>query len=283
MCSNGIAHDGRKTDASWTMPAGRIARSGACRIAMEEQMEERKIVSQEEWLEAHRAHLAEEKALTRARDALAKKRRELPWVKVEKTYTFETSQGRRTLADLFDGRRQLIVYHFMLGPEWEEGCPGCSFLSDHVDGALVHLAQRDVAYVAVSRAPLAKIDPFKKRMGWKFPWVSSFGSDFNYDYYVSFTPEQRTRHQVFYNFTTIDWDVDEMPGLSVFYKDEAGDIYHTYSVYGRGGEPFIGTYTFLDITPQGRNETNGMMDWMRHHDRYEDTKPSQHGTDGCCQ
>src|SRR5262249_20201739 len=148
---------------------------------MEEQMEPHKIVSQEDWLAAHRAHLAEEKALTHARDALSKKRRELPWVKVDKTYTFDTAQGHKTLSDLFDGRSQLIVYHFMMGPDWEEGCPGCSFLSDHVDGALVHLAQRDVSYVAVSRAPLEKIDAFKRRMGWKFRWVSSFRSDFNYD------------------------------------------------------------------------------------------------------
>jgi predicted dithiol-disulfide oxidoreductase (DUF899 family) len=245
-------------------------------------MEKHQTVSQQEWLAAHRAHLAEEKALTHARDALAKKRRELPWVKVDKTYTFETGEGRQTLADLFGKHSQLIVYHFMMGPDWDEGCTGCSFLSDHVDGALVHLAQRDVAYVAVSRAPLAKIDAFKKRMGWKFRWVSSFGGDFNYDYHVSFTPEQRAEHQVFYNFETIDWDVDEMPGVSVFYKDEAGDIFHTYSAYGRGGEPFIGTYTFLDITPKGRNETSGMRDWMRHHDRYDDAQAAHHGADGCC-
>jgi predicted dithiol-disulfide oxidoreductase (DUF899 family) len=244
---------------------------------MEEQMEPHKIVSQEEWLAAHRAHLAEEKALTHARDALSRKRRELPWVKVDKTYTFDTDQGRQTLADLFDGRSQLIVYHFMMGPDWDEGCTGCSFLSDHVDGALVHLAQRDVTYVAVSRAPIAKIDAFRKRMGWKFRWVSSLGSDFNYDYYVSFTPEQRAQHKLFYNFTTIDSEMDELPGLSVFYKDEAGDIYHTYSSYGRGGEPLIGTYTYLDLTPKGRNETRGMMEWLHHHDRYDDAQVAHHG------
>ncbi|MFC0399082.1 DUF899 domain-containing protein [Paraburkholderia rhizosphaerae] len=244
-------------------------------------MEPHKIVSQEEWLAAHRAHLAEEKALTHARDALSRKRRELPWVKVDKTYTFDTAQGRKTLSDLFDGRSQLIVYHFMMGPDWAEGCPGCSFLSDHVDGALVHLAQRDVAYVAVSRAPLEKIDAFKKRMGWKFRWVSSLGSDFNYDYFVSFTPEQRAKGKLFYNFTTIDSEMDELPGMSVFYKDETGDIFHTYSSYGRGGEPMIGTYTWLDLTPKGRDETHGMMDWMRHHDRY-DEQPEHHSVDGGC-
>ncbi|CAB3767782.1 hypothetical protein LMG29542_05702 [Paraburkholderia humisilvae] len=244
-------------------------------------MDSHKVVSQEEWLAAHRAHLAEEKALTHARDALSRKRRELPWVKVDKAYTFDTAQGPQTLADLFEGRSQLIVYHFMMGPDWEEGCPGCSFLSDHVDGALVHLAQRDVAYVAVSRAPLEKINAFKKRMGWTFRWVSSFGSDFNYDYHVSFTPEQRAQRKLFYNFATIDSDMDELPGLSVFYKDEAGDIYHTYSSYGRGGEPLIGTYTWLDLTPKGRDETHGMMEWMRHHDRY-DTQPAHHGADGGC-
>jgi predicted dithiol-disulfide oxidoreductase (DUF899 family) len=249
---------------------------------MEEQMEPHKVVSQEEWLAAHRAHLAEEKALTHARDALSKKRRELPWVKVDKTYTFDTAQGPRTLADLFGGRSQLIVYHFMMGPDWDEGCPGCSFLSDHVDGALVHLGQRDVTYVAVSRAPLAKIDAFKKRMGWKFRWVSSFGSDFNYDFYVSFTPEERAKGKLFYNFATIDSEMDELPGLSVFYKDETGDIYHTYSSYGRGGEPLIGTYTFLDLTPKGRNEQHGMMEWMRHHDRYDDAQPAHHGGEGNC-
>jgi predicted dithiol-disulfide oxidoreductase (DUF899 family) len=249
---------------------------------MEEQMESHKIVSQAEWLTAHRAHLAEEKALTHARDALSRKRRELPWVKVDKTYAFDTDRGRQTLDDLFDGRSQLIVYHFMMGPDWDEGCTGCSFLSDHVDGALVHLAHRDVTYVAVSRAPLAKIDAFRKRMGWKFRWVSSAGSDFNYDYYVSFTSAQQTEGKLFYNFGTIDSSMDELPGLSVFYKDEAGDIYHTFSAYGRGGEPFIGTYTFLDIVPKGRDEQRAMMEWLHHHDRYDDAQPAPHGSGGNC-
>jgi predicted dithiol-disulfide oxidoreductase (DUF899 family) len=240
-------------------------------------MEPHRIVSREEWLEAHKAHLADEKALTHARDALAEKRRALPWVKVDKMYTFDTPHGRKTLAELFNGRSQLILYHFMFGPDWEEGCPGCSFLSDHVDGALMHVEQRDIAYVAVSRAPLAKIEAFKKRMGWRFRWVSSCGCDFNYDYHVSFTPEQRDRGKVYYNFEMNDvaaggFDSDELPAVSVFYKDEAGDVFHTFSAYGRGGETLIGAYMFLDLTPKGREEAHNMMDWLRHHDRYDDAR-----------
>jgi len=262
-------------------------------------MEPHRIVSREEWLAAHKAHLAEEKALTHARDALAEKRRALPWVKVDTTYTFDTPQGRKTLAELFNGRSQLIVYHFMLGPDWEEGCPGCSFLSDHIDGALQHVEQRDVAYAAVSRAPLEKIDAFKKRMGWHFRWASSFGSDFNYDYHVSFTPEQREKGKVYYNFEMNDvtaggFNSDELPGVSVFYKDDAGDVFHTYSAYGRGGEPLIGTYNLLDLTPKGRDEEHNMMDWLRHHDRYDEVRrgadtgaaasdqASQHDAGRCC-
>jgi len=262
-------------------------------------MEPHRIVSREEWLAAHKAHLAEEKALTHARDVLAEKRRALPWVKVDTTYTFDTLQGRKTLADLFNGRSQLIVYHFMLGPDWEEGCPGCSFLSDHIDGALQHVEQRDVAYVAVSRAPLEKIEAFKKRMGWHFRWVSSFGSDFNYDYHVSFTPEQCEKGKVYYNFELNDvmaggFDSDELPGVSVFYKDDAGDVFHTFSAYGRGGEPLIGTYNLLDLTPKGRDEEHNMMDWLRHHDRYDEVRrgadtgaaasdqASQHDAGRCC-
>jgi predicted dithiol-disulfide oxidoreductase (DUF899 family) len=238
-------------------------------------MEQHRIVSREEWLAAHKAHLTEEKALTHARDALAAKRRALPWVKVDKTHTFDTPHGRKTLAELFNGRSQLIVYHFMFGPDWQEGCPGCSFVSDHVDGALLHVEQRDVAYVAVSRAPLAKIEAFKKRMGWNFRWVSSDGSDFNYDYHVSFTSEQRAKGEVYYNFNMIDataqgFDSDELPGVSVFYKDEAGDVFHTFSAYGRGVEPLIGAYDLLDLTPKGRDEEHNMTDWLRHHDRYDE-------------
>jgi predicted dithiol-disulfide oxidoreductase (DUF899 family) len=234
-------------------------------------MEEHKIVSHEAWQAAQRAHLAEEKALTRARDALVKKRQALPWMKIDKSYAFDTQHGKKTLADLFAGRSQLIVYHFMLGPDWEEGCPGCSFLSDHIDGALVHLAHRDVTYTAVSRAPLDKIDAYKKRMGWQFPWVSSFDSDFNFDFNVSFTPQQQALGKVVYNFETQDYACDELPGMSVFYQNEAGDIFLTFSAYGRGGEPLIGTYTLLDYVPKGRDEDERkMMGWLHRHDSYED-------------
>ncbi|CAG4901653.1 DUF899 domain-containing protein [Paraburkholderia saeva] len=233
-------------------------------------MEPHRIVSREEWIAAQRAHLAHEKACTRARDELNRQRLALPWVKVDKTYTFDTQQGSQTLAELFDGRSQLLVYHFMFGPDWEEGCPGCSFGMDHTDGALQHLEHHDVSFVAVSRAPLAKLEAFRKRMGWKFRWVSSAQSDFNYDYNVSYTDEQMKAGKVFYNFDVQDFECDEMHGLSAFYKDENGTVYHTFSRYARGGEPMIGTYAFLDVAPKGRNETNNMMDWMRHHDRYED-------------
>lgn len=233
-------------------------------------MESHKIVSQTEWLEARKALLAEERAFTHARDALVAKRQALPWVKVDKTYTFETPQGPRTLAQLFGPRSQLIVYHFMLGPEWEEGCPGCSFLSDHVDGMLAHLEHHDVTYVAVSRAPLAQIEAFKQRMGWRFAWVSSYASDFNFDYHVSFNEADKARGKAIYNYVEQDYMSDELPGVSAFYRDEAGNVYHTYSTYARGGEMLIGTYAMLELTAKGRNEEKDMREWMRHHDRYED-------------
>jgi predicted dithiol-disulfide oxidoreductase (DUF899 family) len=229
-----------------------------------------RIGTREEWLAASKALLVEEKAYTRAGDELARKRRALPWVKVDKTYLFDTPQGRKTLADLFGGRSQLIVYHFMLGPDWEEGCFGCSFVSDHMDGILTHLEHHDVSYVAVSRGPLAKIEAFKKRMGWKFPWVSSNESDFNFDYHVSFTPEEVASKKAFYNFTEQDVGIDELSGHSVFYKDEAGDVYHTYSTYGRGGEQFLSAYAHLDVTPKGREEKKNMGEWLKYHDRYEE-------------
>jgi predicted dithiol-disulfide oxidoreductase (DUF899 family) len=241
-------------------------------------MEPHKIVSDTEWLKAREALLAEERAFTHARDALVAKRMALPWVKVEKRYTFETPQGERTLAELFGPRSQLLTYHFMLGPEWEEGCPGCSFISDHIDGMLVHLEHHDVTYVAVSRAPLAKIEAFKKRMGWHFPWVSSFGSDFNFDYRVSFTEADKARGKAIYNYAEQDYMSDELPGISAFYRDENGNVYHTYSAYARGVEMALGTYAMLEFTPKGRNEKQNMGEWMRHHDRYEDA-PQQHA---CC-
>jgi predicted dithiol-disulfide oxidoreductase (DUF899 family) len=239
--------------------------------------------TREEWLAASRALLAEEKAHMRAGDELASKRRALPWVKVDKTYEFDTPQGRKTLADLFDGRSQLIVCHFMLGPDWEEGCVGCSFGADHMTGIMTHLEHHDVSYLTVSRAPLAKIEAFKKRMEWTFPWVSSYGSDFNFDYHVSFTPEQLASKNAFYNFTDQDVGIDEQHGHSVFYKDERGDVYHTYSCFGRGDEQFITTYALLDVAPKGRNEKSNLTDWVRHHDRYDDRydEPSRGGCAAC--
>lgn len=234
------------------------------------QIADHKVVTQQEWLQARRALLAEEKALTHKRDELSRKRRELPWVKVTKNYVFEGPKGKVTLADLFAGRSQLVIYHFMFGPEWQEGCPSCSFAMDHTDGMLPHLAQRDVAFAAISRAPFAKIEPFKKRMGWRFPWVSSFGTDFNRDYHVSFTKEELARPDC-YNFGTSGFPSEEGPGISVFYKNDRGEIFHTYSSYARGGDALINTYNYLDLTPKGRDE-DGLsfsMAWVRHHDRYQ--------------
>jgi len=240
---------------------------------------DRRIVSQEEWLDARRTLLAKEKALLRERDTLRQLTRELPWVKVEKTYEFEGPNGKQTLADLFDGRSQLIVKHFMMGPGWKEGCLGCSFGADQVEGSVVHLVKHDVMYVAVSRAPYPEIAAYHKRMGWKFKWVSSSGSDFNFDYNVSFSEADKARGKVFYNFETTDYMGEEMPGYSVFYKDEAGDIFHTYSAFARGTELMGGVYGFLDVTPKGRNEPPGgnLTDWVRRHDEYE-VKPG----DSCC-
>jgi predicted dithiol-disulfide oxidoreductase (DUF899 family) len=234
-----------------------------------------KLVSRDEWLTARKELLKQEKELTRQRDALTAKRRELPWVRVEKEYVFDTPKGKQTLADLFDGRSQLVVNHFMLGPGWKEGCVGCSFGADHIEGALVHLEHHDVTVVVVSRAPLHEIEAYKKRMGWRFNWVSSYDSDFNYDYHVSFTKEDMTKGRVYYNFEMTEALIEELPGLSVFYQDAAGDIFHTYSSYARGAEELLGTYMVLDLTPKGRNETgpnHNLMDWVRRHDRYGDDK-----------
>jgi predicted dithiol-disulfide oxidoreductase (DUF899 family) len=239
----------------------------------------RPIVSQEEWLVARRALLAKEKAATRQRDAVNAERLALPWVKVEKDYVFDTPAGKSTLAALFAGRSQLIVYHFMLGPDWDAGCPGCSFLADHLDGALAHLEHHDVTLTAVSRAPLAKIAAYERRMGWRFPWVSSFGSDFNFDFHVSFTQDDLAKDKVFYNFALTDaaHATDELPGLSAFYKDAAGEVFHTYSSYGRGPEELIGSLMILDRAPLGRNEKT-VMDFVRRHDEYEDAPKAQ----SCC-
>jgi predicted dithiol-disulfide oxidoreductase (DUF899 family) len=230
-----------------------------------------RIVTREEWLAARRGLLASEKALTRLRDRLSEERRALPRVRVEKLYRFDTPAGPRTLAELFEGRSQLIVNHFMFGPSWPEGCVGCSFGADHLEGALVHLAQRDVAYVAVSRAPLAAIEAFKRRMGWRFSWVSSLGSDFNFDFHVSFTSEEVAVGRGFYNYEVREILGEEVSGLSVFARDASGDVFHTYSTYARGGEELLGTYVLLDLTPKGRDEgpDGNLTRWVRHHDRYD--------------
>ncbi len=229
------------------------------------------IVSRAEWLAARKELLIKEKQLTRQRDEIDRQRRALPWVKVEKNYIFDGPNGGQSLADLFENRSQLIVSHFMFGPGWKEGCVGCSFRSDHVDGTLAHLEHHDVSLVTISRAPLAEIEAFKKRMGWRFPWFSSYGNDFNYDYHVSFSKEEATG-KVYYNYENRDFVSEEAAGLSVFYKDINGDIFHTYSTFGRGDEMVDTTYMYLDLTPKGRDETGphyNLGDWVRHHDRYD--------------
>jgi predicted dithiol-disulfide oxidoreductase (DUF899 family) len=235
--------------------------------------ENHRIASRDQWLAERKTLLAREKELTRLRDQIARERRALPWVRVDKNYVFDTPAGRRTLADLFEGRRQLLVQHFMFAPGWEQGCPSCSFMADHNDGMTVHLAHRDVAFVAISRAPLAEIERFRRRMGWQFTWVSSDGSDFNYDFGVSFTPEEVAKGALNYNYGTWPHAYEEWPGVSVFFKDEAGEVFHTYSTYGRGVEVMMATYNMLDLTPKGRDERNVeyKMEWVRHHDRYEST------------
>ena len=230
----------------------------------------RQVVSQDQWLAARRQLLKKEKEFTKLRDELSRERRELPWEKVEKAYTFQGPKGKETLAELFDGRSQLIVYHFMLGPGWKEGCPSCSFLADHFNPSVVHLAQRDVTLLAISRASLPEVEVFKKRMGWGFKWVSSSGSDFNFDYRVSFTKDQVAKGEKLYNFQT-QLPGEELPGASVFCKNGDGEIFHTYSTYSRGLDILIGAYNFLDLTPKGRDEEglkHGMA-WVRHHDRYQ--------------
>ena len=228
------------------------------------------VVSPEQWLVARKDLLTREKELTRLRDEVSRHRRELPWLKVDKEYIFEGPNGRETLADLFDGHSQLIVYHFMLGPGWEKGCKSCSYLADHFDGANWHLPHRDVSFVVVSRAPLSEIEPYKKRLGWRFKWVSSHDSDFNFDYHVSATEEEQAKGKMYYNFETQELPSDELPGLSVFYKDENGDVFHTYSTYARGLDILVGAYNFLDLVPKGRdeNQLDFTMDWVRRHDEY---------------
>lgn len=228
------------------------------------------VVSSEKWLAARRELLREEKEFSKLRDRLSARRRELPWMKIEKPYVFESPDGRVSLADLFEGRSELIVYHFMLGPGWEEGCKSCSFVADHLAAAEVHLKAKDITFAAISHAPLAEITAFKTRMGWTFPWVSANGSDFNQDFRVSFTPEEIARGKVDYNFELKEVPIEELPGLSVFARDAAGNVYRTYSTYSRGLDILIGTYNLLDLTPKGRDEDpEATMSWVRHHDRYD--------------
>jgi predicted dithiol-disulfide oxidoreductase (DUF899 family) len=229
------------------------------------------VVSHEEWLKARKGFLAREKELTHLRDALASERRELPWERVEKHYIFENDEGKRCLEEFFDGSGQLIVYHFMMGPGWVEGCPSCSFLADQFDSIRPHMLARDINLVAVSRAPWKEIAAFKKRMGWKFPWYSSFGTDFNRDFGVSFTKEEVESGKSKYNYTVQQFPSEEAPGASVFAKNEAGELFHTYSTYGRGLDMMLNAYNFIDLTPKGRDE-KGLpwpMAWVRHHDKYE--------------
>jgi predicted dithiol-disulfide oxidoreductase (DUF899 family) len=239
-------------------------------------MEPHKVVSRDEWLIARKAHLAHEKEFTKSRDRMSAERRALPWVKIDKNYVFDGPDGKQSLSDLFDGRSQLIVYHFMLTPGSDHVCPGCSFLSDHVDAARMHFEHNDVSFAAISRAPYSQIEPVRKRMGWRFRWLSSFGTDFNYDFHVTLDEAVAPAE---YNYMSRaehlqkgePWFTQgEQPGLSVFYKDAAGNVFHTYSTYARGGDILIGAYNYLDLTPKGRNETT-IMDWVRRHDEYEPT------------
>jgi predicted dithiol-disulfide oxidoreductase (DUF899 family) len=233
--------------------------------------EHHRVVQNDIWIAERKKLLAREKELTRLSDQIARERRALPWEQVRKTYIFNTPDGPRALAELFDGRSQLLVQHFMLGPGWEEGCPSCSFMADHTDGMNVHLAHRDVTFVAISRAPLAEIEQFRRRMGWRFKWVSSDGTSFNYDFGVSFMPDDMAKGKLHYNYGAWNHMSEELPGISVFFKDDAGKVFHTYSTYGRGVEAMMGTYNMLDLAPKGRDESalDFTMEWVRHHDRYE--------------
>ncbi len=237
------------------------------------------VVSREEWLAARKEHLAKEKEFTRLRDELNRDRRSLPWVKVTKDYRFTGPGGEESLADLFEGRSQLIVYHFMFDPEWEEGCKSCSFVSDHFDHAVDHINQRDVTLVAVSRAPQAKLQAFKQRLGWNFEWLSSQDSDFNFDFHVSFSPAEKEKGEIYYNFGKGRYFSSEAPGISVFFKDDNGDIYHTYSSYARGLDMFIGAYHLLDIVPKGRDEDDlpYTMAWVKLRDLYEEDAAATNG------
>lgn len=234
-------------------------------------MQMHKVVSREEWLAARRAHLAKEKEFTRMRDQLSEQRRALPWVRVDKQYVFDTPSRKETLADLFGDRSQLIVYHFMYGPDWVEGCPSCSFWADNFNGIAVHLQHRDIQLVAVSRAPLLQLEAYRKRLGWSFKWVSSYANDFNRDYQVSFTADEM-KGEVFYNFERRKFPSEEAPGISVFCKNEQGEVFHTYSCYARGLDMLNGAYHYMDLAPKGRDEAGlpYTMAWLRRHDQYAD-------------
>ncbi len=244
------------------------------------------VVSRGRWVSEREALLAREKELTHLHDQIARERRALPWERVENDYAFDTPEGAQTLSKLFGGRRQLLVQHFMFGPDWEQGCPSCSYMADHTDGMNVHLAHRDITLVAVSRAPLAQIERFRQRMGWQFRWVSSHDSDFNYDFGVSFTPEEQAKGEVYYNYGMQPFPHGEAPGISVFYKNDEGEIFHTYSTYGRGVEVMMGAYKLMDLTPMGRDERDvpDKMEWVRHHDRYEPAPAATPAPQGgpCC-
>ena len=227
-----------------------------------------KVVSHEKWVEVRKQLLVKEKEFTRLRDQLSEARRDLPWERVEKTYVFEGPSGKETLPQLFGGLSQLIVYHFMFDPSWDAACKSCSFWADNFNGIDVHLKHRDITFLAISRAPFAKIEAYKKRMGWSFKWVSSFGSDFNYDYNVSFAPEEMASGQVYYNYRTANAVSSELVGVSVFYKDETGAVFHTYSSYSRGVDMLNGAYNYIDLTPKGRDEGGRNQFWVRRHDEY---------------
>jgi predicted dithiol-disulfide oxidoreductase (DUF899 family) len=234
------------------------------------------ITTRDDWLAQRRALLAREKALTRQQAELAEARRALPWVPLDQDYVFDTPAGPRRLSDLFQGHRQLLVQHFMFGPGWEQGCKSCSFMADHLDGMAPHLAARGIALLVVSRAPLAEIEAFRRRMGWQFAWASSHGNTFNRDFHVSFQPEDRVDGTVDYDFQRTAFPQDEAPGISVFCRDEAGAVFHTYSTYGRGLEVMMGAYGLIDLTPRGRDEggLDYTMAWLRHHDRYASAAPA---------
>jgi predicted dithiol-disulfide oxidoreductase (DUF899 family) len=236
------------------------------------------VVSRDAWLKARKALLAREREVTHLRDQVAAERRALPWVRIETPYVFQTPDGPRNLSGLFQGRSQLVVQHFMLTPGSDHICPGCSFMADHVDAARQHFEQADLSYIAISRAPLEQIEPVRKRLGWAFPWVSSAGTSFNYDFGVSFTPEQIASGEPLYNYGTTPYLEEDVHGTSIFVRNDAGDVFHTYSTFARGDEVVLGAFAFLDLTPQGRNE-QGTMSWVRLHDEYDSAASAQ---ENCC-